>query len=113
MSESGNKKYFQNFMSKPDIALIKLARPLPKFSGFVRPICLNEKERVKPFCPDESADRGMAVLSTEWSTEELRAPALICHKEPTGLCLPYAGSLWHKGAYSNTMKLSTNESGPG
>ena len=67
VSESGNKKYFQKFMSKPDIALIKLARPLPEFSGFVRPICLNEKERVKPFCPDESADRGRAVLCNNWA----------------------------------------------
>ena len=62
--------------------------------------------------------------------------AILCHKEPAQAsedlgalkrkknkfipCFPYAGSLWHKGAYNrttipphhyNTMNVSTNESG--
>ena len=49
---------------------------------------------------------------TEWSTAVIRdhdvaTPALLCHKEPAqitklgrngGYFLPFAGSLWHKGA---------------
>ena len=40
-------------------------------------------------------------------SEELLAPALLCHKEParaTGLCLLLAGSLWHKGVYNRTFQ---------
>ena len=34
-------------------------------------------------------------------SEELLTPALLCDKEPS--FLPYAGSLWHKGAYNRTF----------
>ena len=50
-------------------------------------------------------------LDVEVRSEELLAPALLCHKEPAraskapieGYFLPYAGSLWHKGAYNRTF----------
>ena len=43
-------------------------------------------------------------LDVEVRSEELLTPALLCHKEPTSLCLPYAGSLWHKVAYNRTFQ---------
>ena len=51
-----NVKSFQDLISSPDVALIKLERPV-QFSSFVRPICLNQAAAEKPFCPDNSQDR--------------------------------------------------------
>ena len=58
-------------------------------------------------------------MAVESSKQE---PALLCHKEPARASkarntphwvLPYAGSLWHKGAYNRTKPRhsSTYESG--
>ena len=43
----------------PDIALIKLARPVQMFNSTVRPICLASPGVLeRPLCPDMSKDRG-------------------------------------------------------
>ena len=43
----------------PDIALIKLARPVEMFNSTVRPICLASPGVLeRPLCPDMSKDRG-------------------------------------------------------
>ena len=43
-------------------------------------------------------------LDVEVRSEELLAPALLCHKERARASkAPYAGSLWHKGAYNRTF----------
>ena len=39
--------------------------------------------------------RGSALIGQE--DHSVAPPALLCHKEPAGLCLLLAGSLWHKG----------------
>ena len=62
--------------------------------------------------------RGSTLIGRE--DHSVALPALLCHKEParriqslllgalgrkdpTGLCLPYAGSLWHKRAGRATL----------
>ena len=44
-------------------------------------------------------------LDVEVRSEDLLALALLCHKEPARASkAPYAGSLWHKGAYNRTFQ---------
>ena len=50
----------------PDIALIKLARPVQMFNSTVRPICLASPGVLeRPLCPDMSKDRGIYICQSQ------------------------------------------------
>merc|ERR1719244_47175 len=46
------------YYTNPDLCLVQLAKPVPEFSNYVRPLCLSDPSMpVKPKCEDNTRDR--------------------------------------------------------
>lgn len=100
-----HRKFIKVFLGY-DIALVRLAKPIPRFDSFVRPVCLpkqGEKTRRGPmvlagygrpgrrkpgrrllyYIPTASSDATCDVdLEVEWSRHPMKRNLLICTKHP-------------------------------